>query len=344
MEVIISLIALAVSLTALIFSVRSYWRKSGIYVRGQYSVHSSSYCKDKYVGSITLENVKDRPVVIFKVFLLVGRNYYIELENFEHDPKILKPYEVYSNQYDPVDFYSVNMRRIKLNELLDSKKVKSNLVLATSNGRYTVGEWIKRWDPVSDFFNNHMTALIYPMRSTYKNKCFGSEVKYIVDIKTEDGKEETIAIYPRDHEIRKFRKFSLTKECLESKDSLEELLLERAFEGDLKCVNIVVHDIEEWRKERYGNDYQEVIEAKYCNWFMYEVLGRAVTKFSDIRLYFVNRKHRKANKALQRTSVSLQPHHLPTFLQQCFNILRCERQQFIDSAVRPGGEFFEGVG
>lgn len=43
-------------------------------------------------------------------------------------------------------------------------------------------------------------------------------------------------------------------------------------------------------------------------------------------------------------SVSLQPHHLPTFLQQCFNILRCKRQQFIDSAVRPGGEFFQGIG
>jgi len=42
--------------------------------------------------------------------------------------------------------------------------------------------------------------------------------------------------------------------------------------------------------------------------------------------------------------VSLQPHHLATFLQQCFNSLRCERQQFIDSAVRPGGEFFEGAG
>ncbi|MBK7493634.1 MAG: IS3 family transposase [Nitrosomonas sp.] len=43
-------------------------------------------------------------------------------------------------------------------------------------------------------------------------------------------------------------------------------------------------------------------------------------------------------------TVSLQPHHLPTFLQQCFNILRCKRQQFIDSAVRPGGEFFQGIG
>ncbi|MDP2224469.1 hypothetical protein [Nitrosomonas sp.] len=42
-------------------------------------------------------------------------------------------------------------------------------------------------------------------------------------------------------------------------------------------------------------------------------------------------------------AVSLQPHHLATFLQQCFNSLRCERQQFIDSAVRLGGEFFEVI-
>ena len=267
LEIVVSLIALCVSLTALFFIIRNYWRKSGIYVRGQYSVHSSSSCQDRYVGRITLENNKDRPVVIFKVFLLVGRNYYIELENFEHEPKILKPYEVYSNQYDPVDFYSVSMRRNKLNELLDSKNVKSRLVLATSNGKYTVREWIKRWDPITDFFNNHMTALIHPMRSTYKNKCYGSEVKFIVGIKTEDEKEETIPVYPRDYEIQKFKKFSLTRESLESKEALEDYLLEMAVEGVLKCTDIVVHDIESWRQETYEKDYQEVIEAKYYSWF-----------------------------------------------------------------------------
>lgn len=296
LELIISLIALFVSFTALTFIVRNYWRKSGIYVRGQYSICSSAYCQDKYVGSIALENVKDRPVVVFKVFLLVGRNYYIELENFEHEPMILKPYEVYSRKYDPVDFYSVSMRRIKLNDLLDSRKVKSRLVLATSNGKYIVGEWIKRWDPISDFFNNHMTALIHPMRSTYKNKCFGSEVKYIVDITAEDGNEETIPIYPRDHEIRKFNRFSLTKDSLESKENLENYLLERALDGSLKCVDINVHDIKAWRNEIYEKDY-EVIEAKYYNWFMYVIVGWIYTKLSDVRLYFINRKHRKANKA-----------------------------------------------
>ena len=254
------------------------------------------------MSSIVLENFKDRPVVIFKIFFLVGRNYYIELEDFDEEPKILKPYEVYSKQYDPVDFYSVNMRRIKLDDLLDSKSVRSQIVLSTSHGKYVVKEWIKRWDPIGDFFKNHMTALIHPMRSAYKNKCFGSEVKYIVDIKTEGGREETIPIYPRDYEVRKFREFRLTRESLESKDSLEEYLLEQAFNGALNCTDINVHDIEAWRNERYLDDYKDVIEAKYYNWFIYFVVGRLLTKFSDMRLYFVNRRHRKANKALQRTS------------------------------------------
>lgn len=300
-QLVISVIALAVSLTALTFVVRNYLRKSGIYVRGQYSVCSSSYCQDKYVSSIVLENVKDRPIVIFKMFLLVGQNYYIELDNFDEEPKILKPYEVYSKQYDPVDFYSVNMKRIKLNDLIDSRRSRSKIVLSTSHGKYVVEEWITRWDPIGDFFGNHMTALIRPMRSTYKNKCFGSEVKYIVDIKTEDGREETVPIYPRDYEIRKFRKFRLTRESLETRDSLEEYLLEQAFNGVIKCTDIVVHDIEAWRNEHYSDDYKEVIEAKYYNWFMYFVVGRLLTKLSDIRLYFLNRRNRKANKASQQT-------------------------------------------
>jgi len=271
-------------------------------VRGQYSVCSSTYCQDKYVSNIVLENVKDRPVVIFKIFLLVGRNYYIELDDFDEEPKILKPYEVYSKQYDPVDFYSANMKHIKLNKLIDYTNMRPQIVLSTSHGKYVIEEWINRWDPIGDFFKNHMTALIRPMRSTYKNKCFGSEVKYIIDIKTEDGREETIPIYPRDYEIHKFKKFRLTKESLESRESLEEYLLEQAFNGVLNCTDITVHDIEAWRNEHYSDNYKEVIEAKYYNWFMYFVIGRVLTKLSDIRLYFLNRKNCKANKALHQTS------------------------------------------
>ena len=299
-ELIISIIALSLSCTALIFIARNFWRKSGIQIRGMYCISSSTYCNDKYVSNLTIENVKDRSVVVFKIYLFVGKNYYIEIEDFEDNPLILKPYEAYSKQYDPLDFYSVSTRKINLNKLLDSRKIKSRLVLSTSEGRYEVKEWIKRWSPITDFFKNHMTAIIIPMRGTYKEKCYGSNAKYIVEFKTEDGKEETIPIYPRDYAIVKFRKFRLTKDSLESKENLEELLYQQAIEGNLNCVDIKIHDIAAWRVDAY-KDHSEEIEAEYYNWFKYKVLGRLYTYISDKKLKYKNRKNRKAaNQSLKR--------------------------------------------
>lgn len=297
-----SIVALLVSIAALIYTAKTYLLKSGSQVRGQFSVHSSISCEDKYVGSLALENMKDRATVIFKIYLLVGRNYFIELEDFEDNPLILKPFEIYAKQFDPVDFYSVSMKRINLNNLLDSKKTKSRLVLSTADGRYDVKEWINRWNPIVDFFRNHMTAVIQPIRSTYKGRSYGSNAKYIVDVKTASGKEETIAIYPRDYEVYRFRNFRIPREALDSKDAFEEFLYEKASEGNLNCVDIVVTDIEEWRKEIYKDHDGEVIEAKPYGWFTYVVLGRAFTILSDLKLKRKNRKMRKsANKKFQPT-------------------------------------------
>lgn len=300
-----SIVALLVSIAALIYTAKTYLLKSGAQIRGLFSVHSSVSCEDKYVGSLALENMKDRATVIFKIYLLVGRNYFVELEDFENDPLILKPFEVYSKQFDPVDFYSVSMNRINLNNLLDSRKTKSRIVLSTGDGRYNVKEWINRWNPVVDFFRNHMTAVIQPIRSTYKGRSYGSNAKYIVDVKTESGKEETIAIYPRDYEISRFRNFRIPKESLESKEAFEEFLYEKASEGSLNCVDITVTDIEAWRKEIYKDHDGKVIEAKPYGWFKYVILGRTFTILSNVRLKIKNRRSRKAaNKKFQPTQKS----------------------------------------
>lgn len=296
----LSLIALVVSLIALLFVVRNYWRKSGIHIRGQFCICSSANAEDKYVTSVTLENFKDRSVIIFKVFLRVGANYYIELNDFEHDPKILKPYESHTSHYGPVDFYCSNMNRIKLNQLLESRKVKKNLVLSTSHGKYVVKEWIKRWDPIGDFFNNHMTASIYPMRPRESAGYYGSEVKYLAKLLTEDGYKETVPIYVNDYNYSRFEKFRLTENSLSSRKNLEEFLTEQAVNGNLKCIDVEVVDADELRKKNYGNGFDKVFEAKHYSWIFYIVVGKLLTILSNIRLYFINRKSRKANKALQR--------------------------------------------
>ena len=52
---------------------------------------SSVSCSDNYISSLTLENLKDRAVVILKIYLRLGHGYFVEIEDFENSPLILRP-------------------------------------------------------------------------------------------------------------------------------------------------------------------------------------------------------------------------------------------------------------
>ena len=291
-----STVALIISIIALVYTVKTYLLKSGSSIRASYSTCSSSVsCEDQYVSSLTLENLKDRAVVIFKIYLKVGYNYYIELEDFDEKPLILKPFEAFKKEYDPIDLYSINLNRINLNKLFDNLKVKKQIILSTSDGKYVVRTWIKRWDPVYDFFKNHITAVIRPQRATYKGKSYGINAKYLIDIKTENNKEEIIPIYPHDYEIKKFIKFRLTKESIESKELLEEHLNNQIKKGLLSCKEIKVYDMKTWLEKIYDRQNNRIINAEYYDWFTYNVVGPVLTKLSNIRLRQKNKHQRKGN-------------------------------------------------
>lgn len=293
----VSYIALVISVIALSVAIRNYLRKSGIHVKGHFTISSSVYAEDQYVDHFTLENFKDRSVIIFKVFLRVGPNYYIELSNFEHEPKILKSYESFTKILGPVDYYSLNMNRIKLNQLLSSKEVKTFLVLSTSNGKYVVKEWIQRWDPITDFFDNHFTAPIQSMRSNNQNGYYGADFAYLVKLLMEDGCIKTVPVYSEDYNYPRFQNFRLTQESLKSKGNLEGFLVDQAIRGNIKCVNVEVLDGKEILSKSYGLGFAKTIEAKRYSWFTYLVVGKIVTKLSSIRFYFTNRKRRKGYNA-----------------------------------------------
>lgn len=291
-----SIVALIISVIALIYTVRTYLLKSGSSVRGSYGISSSIFCEDKYVSSVTLENLKDRSTVIFSIYLKIGHNYFLEIENFESSPLILKPFEVYRKKYDPIDLYSVNMKRIRLDSLFDNKKVKKQLFLSTSDGKYLVNNYIHIWNPILDFFKNNLIKVIQINRGTYKGKSYGGNTKFIVDIKLENGKEEVVGIYPRDYEMTRFKDFQLTKESLESKEQLESFLYEQVNLGNLVCSEFTVHDIESWNQENYDVQHKESFEAEYYNWFTYRVIG-FFTKYASYRLRRKNKKTVSTRKA-----------------------------------------------
>ena len=294
-QVYLAVTALTISGLALFFGYLRYLTKAGISIRGEYSLVSSMACADSYVGDVVLENNKDRSATIFGIYLRIGYNYYLQIEDFENSPLVLKPFDTYRKEYDPIEFYTSSLHWILLNELLHDKRAVKRLVLSTSQGKYFPRP-LRTWDPVLSFFQNHTITVIRPARSTYKGKAYGSNVIYLIEVTLENGAEQILPIHPRDYEIRRFRSFRFTKDCLVSKASLEEFIQQQRNEGKLLVKSFVVHDLNEmrsWKDAPYDAEYK----AEFLSAFQVYVVGRLQTKVSNWKMKKLNKERAKEANA-----------------------------------------------
>lgn len=294
-------VAIALSCLALLIAYLNFRRKSSLSLRASYSwTQSSVDADDQHISALVIENLKDRAVTIFAIYLRVGHNFFIEIEDFEDRPLVLRAFETWHKEYGPIEFYGINGRRIAMNLLFDDKRARKRIVLSTSDGKYVVNKRPKRWTPVHDFFRNHMTAVIRPVSSTYKGKPIGGTVPYAVEIVSSNGISEVIAIHKDDFRLRRFKHFQLTKESLESAESLRAFLQEQVDAGVLVCSSFEVADIAAWREKERDFYKGEPIQAKYAGLFTYRVLGRLFTIRDDRKLAQENLRRKQAAEAPQR--------------------------------------------
>ncbi|PYB93593.1 hypothetical protein [Pseudomonas fulva] len=290
-----------IAVIALVVAIKNYKRKSGIAISGGFGIASSVRCEESYVSYIVLENLKDRAVTIYGIFLKVGHNFYIKLEDHDEAPLIMKPYETYHKKMGEIIFYTVNSNTIKMEKLLQDKKAKKRLVLSTSEGKYVVPKQVKRWSPIGEFFRNHLTGLIHIVRVTHNGECIGGNVDFIVDILKKDGATETIQLLKSDYQLKIFRSFDLTRECLESKDSLQLYLEKRLEEGLLSAGSTVkVYDFGERAttiKEHYEGD--EIIAERWGG-FYYHIFGPLYTRYSGFMMKKRNKRVQQKQRKHQR--------------------------------------------
>jgi hypothetical protein len=278
-----ALIPVLLGILSLYLGFKAYRRKTGAYVRGVFTPCHSRDCNDVFISELILENLKDRAVTIFGIYLRLGYNNYVELEDFEETPLILKPYETYRKAFGPIEFYAVNQSKIDLNELLSNRKTKKSLFLSTSDGKYKVRSRIRRWNPLYDHFRNYFTAVIRPVRSMYKEQSVGANMKFVVDFVKGDGSTETVPIHPRDHGLRLFKDFVLTEESLVDKESLEQFLRKQQEVGKLACKDVVVYDLQSWRIKAHEFYKGKTIQGESCGLFQYYVLGRLYSIYINWR-------------------------------------------------------------
>ena len=266
----------AIAVLALVYTVRGDQRKTGMDIHYSFSVASSIWSKEKWVAEVRLENMKDRSVTIYKIYLEVGHGLYVEVEDFTENPMTLGPYSVYQKEYDPIEFYSEGMSLIT--GVLDNENVRRRIVLTTSQGRHNPKPGIKAEDDpmVDSILKNYWTGVVRPVRWSFKGRCYGSEAKYIVTFEGNGGKEETVPIYPDDYRIKKFRDFGLTKASLQSKNALERLIQTEMTAGTLSCNAFEVFDLAPVRS-RMLKDYSTSITVDLQGWFSHNVLGKCLT-------------------------------------------------------------------
>jgi hypothetical protein len=283
------IIALAISFSAFTVAVLNYRRKSSLRVRGTYAITHGIAGEDLYLSSVTLENLKDRAITIFGIYLRVGYHHYIKVEEFEEMPLIIKAYETWHNEYEPIDFYAVSSRKIDMNDLLRQEGLRRKLVLSTGEGKYVVRDFNLIWTPVREhLLANCLTVPVYPMRLFYNGKALGGNVKFIVEIVDKNGEHVTVPIYPGEVGLERFNGVILTKESLENAKALEKYLNAQKKAGKLSCTSFKVVDSETLRSRHRMFDGKERIPAKPHGFFVYYILGPL--------LYWYDRRNRNKKR------------------------------------------------
>jgi hypothetical protein len=282
------------TIISLIYTALTFRLKSGIQIRGSFTlVPSSISCKDGYIKGITLENLKDKAVAIYDIYLRLASNCFLVLERLEADPLILKPFEVYTKEYDPVDFYSMSMKTLDLRPMFKVERMnKIRIVLSTGEGLYHVKKPIRIRRAYELFFMNYLTAIAQPIRLTHKGRAYGGNAIYLLELVNSKGEEACVPIYPEDYKVKRFTDFQLTHESLASRDILETYLQSKQEEGVLRCARLNVIDMQTRREELYADYNQNPIIVKPMSKLTHELIGFAYTFARNARNSWRNRRAR----------------------------------------------------
>ena len=266
---------------ALAYTIRSDRRKAGMDVRYDYSVMMSIASKEPWLAHLTLQNMKDRSLVIYKIYLEIGHGLFVQIEDRASDPIILDAYGVYRRDYDTIEYYDVgSLRATGLGDigLISNRetgdKTRRRLVLATSEGRYHPKRYVDIYDPrVDSFLRYRPNIVMVPKRLIYDGYAFGSETRYLLAFTSPSGERRMQPIHSLRFVWDDFRDWGMTEDTLVNKETLETFLQEQIRNGHWDVTNLEVIDPSEAREAMYRwvPDNRAVITL---DWFGYNIRPR----------------------------------------------------------------------
>ena len=293
-ETVIAITSAIISVIALIFTVMAFWLKKGAKITGYINFCSSIESDDDYPAGIILENNKDKAIVIYKIFVRFGLNCYLLIEDFGTNPLIIPAFETYKKEYEKIISYSMNMKRVSINNLIKNPKIKRKIYLATSDGKIVVSSPKKQWDPMTLVFKNYGTLYIIPDRIYYKGNAYSRKTLYIVELK-KDGKEEILSFTSEDSHLIKYKNIFkgdliFSKEAFDSVGNLKSYFIKLKKQQMIEFDEIQVIDFQEYIKINYRINDDKTFEIPNLNFFQYYVLGKIFKRKEERRIKELNKK------------------------------------------------------
>lgn len=291
---ILQVAAFLVAVVALVVSWVALSQKKGCKIRCGIGLATSIESEGYYVKEVIVENLKDKSIAIYDMYLRIGVNTYIDLFNRPHHPgrpaitpDIIPPFEikVYSF-YPPVYYDCHNIKITNIDNLITRKDAK--IVLSTNTGKVIADTNMKLWFPMSDFWGNHRTLLVRPQRlsykgDTYKDRSYGRGVLYLAVITTKDCKEHEYPIYKDpSNKVGYFYKVKFNKECLANKDKVYQFLEEQKSVGNIDYEKLEIIDWSEEVKTLESSIHGED-EIQTSNWFQYRIIGKIETLYHNLK-------------------------------------------------------------
>lgn len=297
-------LSLCVAVMAVFFAIAQYRLKRSIKISAAYGTSQTAGFSNAYVSSVIIKNLKDKSEAIFGVYVRLGSNLYVELEEFDDSPLIIGPFETVVRSYNPVTYYGCGPYKVDINKALNRCRSNSRVVLSTSKGKYVTRKNKKYWKPVIESLRNANVAALQCVqvedeRPDGKRYVIPNAAQYIVRF-SQKGESKSYYVYQSgymfSHNMRFFR---LEEHHLEDRDKLLEHLksLENLEEEGVDVSTIVVESVEDFSEmQRMNEFYNKSAKVDPSGWFRTKVLGKLFYFIEKYRIKRIN--HDRGRKGI----------------------------------------------
>lgn len=288
-----------VSAVVLYVTIQTWLLKRGQAVRASYGI---SITDKPYVSSVIIENLKDRDLVVFAMYLKFGSNVYLDLldidDNYDRYHHIIPALSTRIFELGEPLYYTEGSREVEMERLLHNFE-KGTIVLLTNQGKIKAKKTKRGWSPIAQYFKNYGTCYVRPrrlytkdavpssrqQRENYINySSFHKGVHYIVTLRFKDGNEVGFDIPPFYNYVA-FSQLKFTPDALASCDTLRQFFLENRSAGIVNFEEIVsIIDVKQIIDRDRKKIYSEKIESiEALNGFNYHVVCKLKTWLYKIK-------------------------------------------------------------